>query len=89
MNCRVKHCLICLFLIQTLDLIFLGMILFVVLLYPFCVAVKLMSIFGKEKVYRLSHKAVELPLVVLPICYILFPPFSIYFRNRSKEAANN
>ena len=39
--------LICLFLIQTLDLIFLGMILFVVLLYPFCVAVKLMSIFGK------------------------------------------
>lgn len=30
-----------------------------------------------QKVYRLSHKAIELPLVVLPICYILFPPCSI------------
>ena len=30
-----------------------------------------------QKVYRFSHKAIELPLVILPICYILFPPCSI------------
>lgn len=30
-----------------------------------------------KKVYRLSHKAIELTSVVLPICYILFPPCSI------------
>jgi len=43
----VKQYLISSFLLPDSYLIFGGMIVFVVLFYPFCVAVKLMSTFGK------------------------------------------